>query len=419
MYTRAILIHSLMALSLLTWLVGAAQATDNTILGTGAGANLGPNAHDNTLIGVNAGFTMTDSDDNTLVGSQAGESTTGSFNTMVGEMTGFNNTGGANNAFFGDSAGFSNITGENNTYLGRSAGFNNQTGFFNVFVGRSAGSNEFGSNKLYIDNVGDAFPLIYGEFDNDLVGINGALGVGTQMPMDKLHVREGNLRIEQTAANAILNFIAGANTWQITTNQTTGRLVFFSPDGAATTGPFKFDLQATENLFRVGVLGASTVDINGDLVVDGDLLVTGTITPDYVFTPEYALESIEAHAAYMWENKHLPAVGAGQVNAQGQGMVNVGARSQGMLEELEKAHIYIEQLHGEMTRLKRNEAALTRKVIALEANEAELEALKGEVTGLKEKEAQLEGLLSGMAELKALVQQFMAHSRDTAPGEEG
>jgi hypothetical protein len=38
-----------------------------------------------------------------------------------------------------------------------------------------AGKDETGSNKLYIENSDSTSPLIYGEFDNDLVVINGTL----------------------------------------------------------------------------------------------------------------------------------------------------------------------------------------------------------------------------------------------------
>ena len=384
MNIRTILIQTLLTLSLLTWLVGVAQA-QNTVFGTGAGDSL-TTGTGNTLIGENAGFSITDGADNTLVGNQAGLNTAGSFNTMVGDTAGVNTTTGFENAFFGDQAGHGNTTGSTNTYLGRSAGQNSLTGSGNVFVGFSAGASEFGSDKLYIANTGTAAPLIYGEFDNALVGINGALGVGTQMPMDQLHVKNGNLRIEQTgAAFATLNFTANGNTWEILNNPNTGRLVFFSPGKDASTGSFKFDPKATENLLRVGVAGPSTVDINGKLKVNGDLEVTGTISPDYVFTPEYTLESIDAHAAYMWQHRHLPAVGPGQVNAGGQGVINVGRRSQGMLEELEKAHIYIEQLHGEITQ-----------------NEDQLEALKGDV-----------------AVLKALMHQLMIQDWASVPREKG
>ena len=44
-----------------------------------------------------------------------------------------------------------------------------------MFIGNEAGTNASGSNKLYIENTNDAEPLIYGEFDNDLVKINGSL----------------------------------------------------------------------------------------------------------------------------------------------------------------------------------------------------------------------------------------------------
>ncbi len=235
----------------------------------------------------------------------------------------------------------------------------------------------------------------------------GWIGVGTGFPQDKLHVKDGNLRIEQDNADnhALLNFIANGNTWEIKNNKDTGRLTFFAPGGGATTASFKFDRAAQENLLRVGVLGGDTVDINGDLVV------TGTISnPDYVFTPEYALESIDDHAAYMWQYHHLPAVGAGQVNAQGQAMVNVATRSQGILEELEKAHIYIEQLHGEMVANEvRNAGQLEAIKEAAIAKEAVVEALKGEVTALKEKVTEIEAL-------KALVQQLLVRDRGQPQG---
>lgn len=93
-----------------------------------------------------------------------------------------------------------------------------------------------------------------------------------------------------------------------------------------------------------GSPGPNTVDVNGNLVV------TGSIKPDYAFTSEYPLESIEDHEPYMREHRHPPTVWPGQVNAKGQATVNVGLRSQGMLKELAKAHIYLEPLHGERTK---------------------------------------------------------------------
>ena len=45
----------------------------------------------------------------------------------------------------------------------------------NVFIGNMAGYNEEGSHKLYIANTKTDNPLIYGEFDNNIVKIHGQL----------------------------------------------------------------------------------------------------------------------------------------------------------------------------------------------------------------------------------------------------
>ena len=87
--------------------------------------------------------------------------------------------------------------------------------------------------------------------------------------------------------------------------------------------------------------------------VTGDLHVTGACCgPDYVFDPSFKLASIEENAAYMWKNRHLPALQPAKTTADGRAEINVFAQSKGMLEELEKAHIYSQQLHQEIRTLK-------------------------------------------------------------------
>ena len=84
----------------------------------------------------------------------------------------------SNNTYIGSRAG-SQQTGANNTFIGKDAGFGASSGSGNVFLGFEAGENETGSNKLYIENSTSTTPLIYGEFDNDKVEINGGLEVST------------------------------------------------------------------------------------------------------------------------------------------------------------------------------------------------------------------------------------------------
>jgi hypothetical protein len=102
---------------------------------------------------------------------------------------------------------------------------------------------------------------------------------------------------------------------------------------------------------------AGTLDVNGTIYLSG-----GQIHPDYLFERDYELESIQEHARLMWQQKHLPAVGPGRYSADGTPFMELGARSQGMLEELEKAHIYIEQLHLEIEQLKEKLGAIEARL---------------------------------------------------------
>jgi hypothetical protein len=74
-----------------------------------------------------------------------------------------------------------NGNGANNTAVGYRAGWAS-AGSSNVFIGHTAGQNEQGSTKLFIDNSSTSSPLIYGEFDNNRVKINGDLQLTTKTP---------------------------------------------------------------------------------------------------------------------------------------------------------------------------------------------------------------------------------------------
>ena len=145
------------------------------------GANTGysnTTGYMNTFVGTSSGALNTTGANNTFYGGRSGSmNTTGSANLFLGRTAGFFNTTGSDNIFIGYSAGFSNETGNNNTLIGREAGFNNTSGSSNIFLGYKAGYSETGSNKLYIDNSDTIAPLIYGEFDNDLLKINGQFNV--------------------------------------------------------------------------------------------------------------------------------------------------------------------------------------------------------------------------------------------------
>lgn len=103
-------------------------------------------------------------------------------NTLLGSNAGYSLTSGNDNTFLGGYAGYATQTGKENTYVGIGAGFLNRFGSNNVCIGAYAGFNNMGSNKLFIANSAFDTPLIYGDFADDKLTVNGSLGVGEAVP---------------------------------------------------------------------------------------------------------------------------------------------------------------------------------------------------------------------------------------------
>ncbi len=145
----------------------------NIFLGSGAG-NANTTGYRNTFIGYMAGYNNLTGESNTCFGQYSGYGITdGFYNIYIGSSTGGLNASGARNITIGDQSLYYNETGYQNTVIGYQGGYNNK-GFGNVFLGCYAGYNETtGSNRLYIENSAVTKPLIYGEFDRNIVVING------------------------------------------------------------------------------------------------------------------------------------------------------------------------------------------------------------------------------------------------------
>ncbi|MFI5168041.1 MAG: tail fiber domain-containing protein [Thermoanaerobaculales bacterium] len=157
----------------------------NTATGYNAAYN-NSTANNNTAVGAGAlyfqgaafdnGGTPWDAD-NTAIGYEAlrnnkpTSSANGRQNTAVGSGAMRQNNTGPYNTAIGYQSLYNNGNGSYNTVVGELAGFQNQTGSNNVFLGNEAGYWETGSDRLYIAN-GPDMPLIFGEFDKNLVGIN-------------------------------------------------------------------------------------------------------------------------------------------------------------------------------------------------------------------------------------------------------
>ncbi|HLA54643.1 MAG TPA: hypothetical protein VK623_00960 [Flavobacterium sp.] len=224
---------------------GSTAAFNNTTA-IGYHALFSNSASNNTALGYNALQGNTASTGNTAVGSSALNNNTAASNTALGDSAGFEHASGTNNTYVGFEAGrFSSglAVTNNNAFFGSQAGLfssgsfntaigsntlkanaataNNvaigynaltvNTGTGNVAIGYSAASAETGSNKLYIENSNaDANnALIYGEFNTNIVRVNGTLQIsnpatanGYALPI----VRGTNGQVLQTDG-------AGATSW--------------------------------------------------------------------------------------------------------------------------------------------------------------------------------------------------------------
>ena len=125
------------------------------------------------------------------------DNTTGFDNVAIGNTSLNVNTTGLENIAVGHGTLSSNQAGQGNVSLGYHAGSGITSGSWNVFLGYKAGGNETtGDNKLFISNTNEK-TLIYGEFNNNKVGIN------TTTPIAALDV-SGGTRIEGSlTANTI------------------------------------------------------------------------------------------------------------------------------------------------------------------------------------------------------------------------
>jgi hypothetical protein len=130
----------------------------------------------NTAVGDFALNDNISGDYNLAAGSFALQKSTGDRNVAVGPVALRDNVTGTRNVALGVDAGQKN-TGSDNVFVGFETGRDN-TGTGNVFIGRSVGLTATGSNRLMIDNSSTATPLIQGDFNTNVVGINGTMGVG-------------------------------------------------------------------------------------------------------------------------------------------------------------------------------------------------------------------------------------------------
>jgi len=168
------------AIGYCAYLGGAANSSSSRTVTIGAfTAQLSRSGYDdNVAIGYSANYTGRACDRSVYVGSEAGRGTVSAGPddaVILGYRAGYVVEESDFSVFIGSESGYTATDAANSVFMGRQSGYSMVDGTGNVFIGYQAAYNETGSNKLYIENSNSSTPLIYGEFDNDLLEVNGNL----------------------------------------------------------------------------------------------------------------------------------------------------------------------------------------------------------------------------------------------------
>jgi hypothetical protein len=205
-------------------------------------------------------------------------------------------------------------------------------------------------------------------FKND-----GSLGLGTQEPLAKLHIRGKD--------GENIDFL------------TTGRLKTTSNVGGLWIGDTKYIGASGSGAVILYNGGAPRLSVNeiGDVVIGEGAAANGyklsvrgkaiaeevkvevaTNWPDYVFAPSYRLKPLAEVAAYIRTNQHLPGIpSAAEVKANGG--VELGAMNAKLLEKVEELTLHAIEQKEQLQQEKADKEALATQLQALQK---EVELLK-------------------------------------------
>ena len=180
----------------------------------------------------------------------------------------------------------------------------------------------------------------------DMEASTGDIGFGTSSPTAPVHVSRTN-----GTASILVEETNGTATPRGLLVMRNNGGVFLQMADTDTGKTWNFQNQGSNALITSAGGGIEfSLDSSGNLTLEGNLVTGGggTCDPgpcDAVFDPSvYTVPTNKDHASAMWKNMYLPTVGPTNPGEP----INVTIKLTRMLNELEHAHIYIEQLHDRL-----------------------------------------------------------------------
>lgn len=221
-----------------------------------------------------------------------------------------------------------------------------------------------GNSGAAVDGYSEDPSVFSGRFNANVV-VGGMVGVGDTIspPRYSIDVRGNSGAFVSVDGGSNLSGYrideAGARRWLLFFRQwQSDNLIVRDEAGSRDTMTFESG---------TGCVGIGTSTPKGTLDVNGSIYQRGgQLHADYVFDDGFKLESIKEHGEKMWSNKHLPAIPQMQRDDSGAEVVEVGSHRRGIVEELEKAHIYIEQMDRRNDELAAENRTLQARVEKLE-----------------------------------------------------
>ncbi len=243
----------------------------------------------------------------------------------------------------------------------------------NLRVQRSAGTNQF--MNVVLANDENAY-LNFGLQSGKRIGFqinggsqmsildNGYVGIGTNTPQHKLTV-EGTFRTQRESTGQFMNVFLHpqGNT-------------FLNFGGLGQNNFIAFQI----NSGKIMHISEDELEVYGNISVQGGSFIDdGTIIADYVFDESYQLMPMEEQGLFMRMNKHLPKVDS-EKKIKLDGSYDMARRREQILEEVEKAHLYIQQLNKMYKILDKKNQEMFNMIKELVSENKEL---KKEITQLK------------------------------------
>lgn len=238
--------------------LGSADISDagrNIVIGSDATvADQMSGATDNVIIGQNTTATaLTSGDYNIIAGYSAGGGiSTGTGNIAIGYFAGDATTTGDSNVYVGFRGGDFSVNGnhDRNVVIGAGAGTGSGGGDGNVFLGHMAGpTGSSPNNTLYIDNSQSNTPLIFGDFSNDYVLINGGY----------------RLKLTETASTSYGSISSGESTLSFTA---TGAKTATLPQLTLSTQSYRIFIANNAASDNITVSAGSGDTITGDSTIE-------------------------------------------------------------------------------------------------------------------------------------------------------